>query len=85
MAKYYVLKSKREVDIPDDIIEFFEQNYEKVTDRKLSYLAVAEDLNDNSDKADLERGIIQGMIEEMELYVDTTKIIEMAHEKGYDL
>ena len=70
MAVYHVFKSRREVEIPDEIVQYFEEYYDTVDDRKLSYLAVAEDATEEDDKADLERAILQGIVEELELYVD---------------
>ena len=39
MIKYHVLHSHREVELPEEIVRYFEANCDDVDDRKLSYLA----------------------------------------------
>ena len=84
MAVYHVFKSKREVEVPDEMVRFFEEHYHAVDDRKLSYLAYVEDATEEDDKADLERAILRGMVEELELYVDAESLHEIARRCGVE-
>ncbi len=84
MAKYTILNNK-EIELPDDLIEIYEKNIDKLDERKLSYFAYVADVENSDNLNAIKTGVIDSMLEEMTMYIEREKIIAMAKEKGYIL
>ncbi len=82
MAKYTILKNKT-IDLPDDLVEFYEKNFDKLDERKLSYLAYVADVENSSDIKAITSGVIDSIFEEMMMYLESEHVMSLAREKGY--
>ncbi len=82
MAKYVILNNK-EIDLPDELIEAYENNIDELDIRKLSYFAYVADVENSNDLNAIKAGVIESMLEEMTMYVERKEILSMAKEKGY--
>ena len=79
--KYTVFN--KEINIPDEIIQLFEDNLEPVNNRKAEYLAYVEGGDGSLECKEIENKIIKGMINELSLYAKTSTIETMARIKDY--
>ncbi len=73
----------RNIEIPDALVLFFEENFDKLTENKIGYLATAMNVDSADSDAVVQEKMIKGIIMEMELQVDVSPILAILKKEGY--
>lgn len=83
MKTYNIFESNILVNIPDLYVDEYEKCLLKLDNQRVSYLAYVSGGREGMSENELVKKIIQSIIAELKLYINTESIINKAKKQGY--